>query len=144
MMVDQGFGGGDPRIRLTQLQEALRDCRYIVGIKLHTKRRSKTVLVSSSSRGFSSRPTLTKRAAAPTTPPTLLHLGKLEIQALRDELLAQPDATLSSSTAFVAQGGLPLPHMRQLLLHTLPIEVGSADDGRPSLLSASGANGAAT
>ena len=37
MMVDEGFGGGDPRIRLAQLQEALlRDCRYVVGIKLHT------------------------------------------------------------------------------------------------------------
>src|SRR5678815_1932760 len=38
MMVDQGFGGGDPRIRLAQLSEALlRDCRYVVGIKLHTQ-----------------------------------------------------------------------------------------------------------
>ena len=38
MMVDQGFGGGDPKIRLAQLQEALlRDCRYVVGIKLHTQ-----------------------------------------------------------------------------------------------------------
>ena len=37
MMVDEGFGGGDPKIRLAQLQEALlRDCRYVVGIKLHT------------------------------------------------------------------------------------------------------------
>ncbi len=38
MMVDEGFGGGDPKIRLAQLQEALlRDCRYVVGIKLHTE-----------------------------------------------------------------------------------------------------------
>jgi hypothetical protein len=38
MMVDQGFGGGDPKIRFAQLSEALlRDCRYVVGIKLHTK-----------------------------------------------------------------------------------------------------------
>jgi hypothetical protein len=38
MMVDEGFGGGDPKIRLAQLQEALlRDCRYVVGIKLHTQ-----------------------------------------------------------------------------------------------------------
>src|SRR5258706_14768421 len=38
MMVDEGFGGGDPTIRLAQLQEALlRDCRYVVGIKLHTQ-----------------------------------------------------------------------------------------------------------
>ena len=38
MMVDEGFGNGDPRIRLAQLEEALlRDCRYVVGIKLHTQ-----------------------------------------------------------------------------------------------------------
>ena len=38
MMVDEGFGGGDPKVRLAQLQEALlRDCRYVVGIKLHTQ-----------------------------------------------------------------------------------------------------------
>src|SRR6185436_20613142 len=38
MMVDNGFGGGNPKIRLAQLQEALlRDCRYVVGVKLHTK-----------------------------------------------------------------------------------------------------------
>ncbi|HEY7113483.1 MAG TPA: DUF885 domain-containing protein, partial [Thermoanaerobaculia bacterium] len=38
MMVDQGFGGGDPKIRLAQLQEALlRDCRYVVGVKIHTQ-----------------------------------------------------------------------------------------------------------
>src|SRR5262249_53206470 len=36
-MVDEGFGGGDPKTRLAQLEEALlRDCRYVVGIKLHT------------------------------------------------------------------------------------------------------------
>ena len=38
MMVDEGFGGGDLKIRLAQLQEALlRDCRYVVGVKLHTQ-----------------------------------------------------------------------------------------------------------
>ena len=37
MVVDEGFGDGDPQIRLAQLQEALlRDCRYVVGIQLHT------------------------------------------------------------------------------------------------------------
>ena len=37
-MLEQGFGDGDPKIRLAQLSEALlRDCRYVVGIKLHTQ-----------------------------------------------------------------------------------------------------------
>ena len=36
MMVDQGFGGGDPKIRLMQLQDALlRDCRLVDAFGLH-------------------------------------------------------------------------------------------------------------
>ena len=38
MMVDEGWGNGDPRVRLAQLDEALlRECRYVVGVKLHTQ-----------------------------------------------------------------------------------------------------------
>ena len=38
MMLEEGFGKDNPKIRLAQLSEALlRDCRYIVGIKLHTQ-----------------------------------------------------------------------------------------------------------
>ncbi len=38
MMVDEGFGGGDPKVRLAQLEEALlRDCRWVVGMKEHTQ-----------------------------------------------------------------------------------------------------------
>ena len=38
MMVEEGYGDGDPKIRLAQLSEALlRDCRFVVGIKLHTQ-----------------------------------------------------------------------------------------------------------
>src|SRR3981189_2143835 len=37
MMLEQGFGGGDPKGRLAQLSEALlRDVRYVAGVKLHT------------------------------------------------------------------------------------------------------------
>ena len=38
MTVEEGYGNGDLKIRLAQLSEALlRDCRYVVGIKLHTQ-----------------------------------------------------------------------------------------------------------
>ena len=38
MMLEEGFGNSDPKLRLAQLQEALlRDARYVVGIKLHTE-----------------------------------------------------------------------------------------------------------
>jgi len=37
MMIEQGFGNGDPRLRMAQLQDALlRDCRYISSIRMHT------------------------------------------------------------------------------------------------------------
>src|SRR5262249_47382370 len=37
MILEEGYGNGNPKLRLAQLSEALlRDCRYIVGIKLHT------------------------------------------------------------------------------------------------------------
>ena len=37
MMIDEGFGGGDPKIRMGQLGDALlRLCRFVVGIRLHT------------------------------------------------------------------------------------------------------------
>lgn len=37
MMIEEGFGEGDPKIRLGQLADALlRLCRFVVGIRLHT------------------------------------------------------------------------------------------------------------
>ena len=38
LVVDEGFGGGDPRYRLAQLSNALtRICRLLSGIRLHTR-----------------------------------------------------------------------------------------------------------
>ena len=38
MVLDEGFGGGDPRYRLAQLSDALtRICRLLSGIRVHTK-----------------------------------------------------------------------------------------------------------
>ena len=37
MMIEEGFGAGDPKIKLGQLADALlRLCRFVVGIRLHT------------------------------------------------------------------------------------------------------------
>ena len=39
MMLDEGYGNGDPKLRLGQLQDALlRDARYIAGIQMHTRK----------------------------------------------------------------------------------------------------------
>jgi uncharacterized protein (DUF885 family) len=120
MMVDSGFGGGDPKIRLAQLQEALlRDCRYVVGIKLHTQGMSveegAKVFVE---RGFQEPANAFEEARRGAYNPTYLYytLGKLEIQKLRDEYMQKKHATLKQfHDAFVAQGGLPIPLVRKIL-----------------------------
>jgi len=120
MMVDSGFGGGDLKIRLAQLQEALlRDCRYVVGIKLHTQGMSveegAKVFVE---KGFQEPANAFEEARRGAYNPTYLYytLGKLEIQKLRDEYMQKKPATLKQfHDAFVAQGGLPIPLVRKIL-----------------------------
>ena len=120
MMVDQGFGGGDPKVRLAQLQEALlRDCRYVVGIKLHTQGLSvedgAKIFVE---KGFQEPANAYEEARRGAYNPTYLYytLGKLEIQKLRDEYMQKKGATLQQfHDAFVAQGGLPIPLVRKIL-----------------------------
>jgi uncharacterized protein (DUF885 family) len=91
MMVDQGFGGGSPRIRLAQLQEALlRDCRYVVGVKLHTK--GMTVEEGAKlfvEMGFQEPANGFEEARRGAYNPTYLYytLGKLEIQGGLDQFL---------------------------------------------------------
>ena len=121
MMVDEGFGGGDPKIRLAQLQEALlRDCRYVVGHQApHAgDDRGGRREASSSRRDSRSRRTRYEEARRGAYNPTYLYytLGKLEIQELRDEYRAKTGASLKQfHDAFVAQGGLPIPLVRRIL-----------------------------
>jgi uncharacterized protein DUF885 len=120
MMVDEGFGGGDPKYRLAQLQEALlRDCRYVVGIKLHTQgmtvEEGARVFVE---KGFQEPANGYEEARRGAYNPTYLYytLGKLEIQDLRDEYRAKKGASLKQfHDAFVAQGGLPIELVRRIL-----------------------------
>jgi uncharacterized protein (DUF885 family) len=121
MLVDEGYGGGDPRIRLAQLSEALvRDCRYVVAIKLHTQGLSvedgAKIFVE---KGFMEPANAYEEARRGTFNPTYLYytLGKIEIQKLRDEYRAKTGASLKQfHNAFVAQGALPIPLVRKLLL----------------------------
>jgi len=121
MMVDQGFGGGDPKIRLAQLSEALlRDCRYVVGIKLHTQ----GMTVADGARMFTEQcfqepASGYVEARRGTFNPTYLYytLGKLEIQELAADYMREKHATLKQfHDAFVAQGALPIPLVRKILL----------------------------
>ena len=146
MMVDQGFGGDDPRFRLTQLQAALlRDCRYVVGIKLHTQ--GMTVEDGAKifeQKAFQEPANAYEEARRGAYNPTYLSytFGKLQIQDLRDEYRARTGRSLRDfHDAFVAQGGLPFPLMRRILLHDVPRSAASSRARRSgkSALSPSGA-----
>lgn len=125
MMVDEGFGGGDPKYRLAQLQEALlRDCRYVVGIKLHTQgmtvEEGARVFVE---KGFQEPANAYEESRRGAYNPTYLYytLGKLLIQDLRDEYRSRTGASLKQfHDAFVAQGGLPIPLVRRILFRDRP------------------------
>ena len=121
MVVDEGFGGGDPKIRLAQLAEALvRDCRYVVGVRLHT--RGMTLEEGAKlfvDKAFMEPANAYEEARRGTFNPTYLYytLGKIEIQKLRDEYRSKTGKSLKDfHNAFVAQGSLPIPLVRKLLL----------------------------
>ena len=99
MMVDEGFGGGDPRIRLMQLQDALlRDCRLVDAFGMHAGGMSladATRLMQSEC--FQSPVSAYKEARRGTEDPGYYSytLGKLMILHLRDDLQRSQGAAFS-------------------------------------------------
>jgi uncharacterized protein (DUF885 family) len=123
MMLDEGLGDGDPKLRLTQLQDALlRDCRLIVGIRLHTQGMS----IEEARRFF-----VTEGHQAPVNgeaeayrgsedPTYLIYtLGKLGILKLRDDYKAMRGDAFSLEEfhdRFNAAGPIPLKLIRRELM----------------------------
>jgi uncharacterized protein (DUF885 family) len=121
MTLEHGFGNGDPRMKLAQLFEALlRDCRYVTGIQLHTA--GWTVEQGAKlfrEQCFQEPANAYEEARRGTYNPTYLYytLGKLQIQELAREYMQKKHATLKQfHDAFVAQGALPIPLVRRILL----------------------------
>ena len=89
MMLDEGFGGNNPKLRLAQLDAALlRLCRYVVGLRLHTAGMTYPEAVEFFVReGYQARTNAEREARRGTMDPTYLvyTLGKMEILNLRDE-----------------------------------------------------------
>jgi uncharacterized protein (DUF885 family) len=89
MMLDEGFGGGNPKLRLAQLHAALtRLCRYLVGIEMHTRGMSYEEGVEFFVReGYMERANAEREARRGTLDPTYLvyTLGKMEIMGLRED-----------------------------------------------------------
>jgi uncharacterized protein (DUF885 family) len=123
MMVEEGFGSGDPRARLAQLQEALvRDARYVVGIKLHTA--GWTVEQGAKffqDKAFQEPATAYEEARRGAYNPTYLYytLGKLQIYKLREDYRKAKGSgyTLQGfHDEFVRQGSIPIKLIRRILL----------------------------
>src|SRR5436309_1352349 len=123
MMIEEGFGNGDPKIRLAQLQEALlRDARYVVGIKLHTV--GWTVADGAKyfrEKAFQEPANAYEEARRGAYNPTYLYytLGKLQIYKLREDYRRAKGSTFTLQAfhdEFVRQGSIPIKLIRRILL----------------------------
>jgi len=123
MMLDEGYGNGDPKLRIGQLQDALlRDARYIVGIEMHT---GKMTLQQATDffvkQGHQTSAVAEREAQRGTSDPTYLvyTLGKLEILKLRADYKKKVGASFSLQQfhdEFMKQGAPPIPIVRRALL----------------------------
>ena len=123
MSLEEGYGDGDPKLHLAQLSEALlRDCRYVVGIKLHTQgmtvEEGAKVFVKE---GFQEPANAFEEARRGAYNPTYLYytLGKLQIYKLREDYRKAMGSDFKLETFhndFVRQGGIPIKLIRRILL----------------------------
>jgi uncharacterized protein (DUF885 family) len=123
MMLDEGYGDHDPKLRLGQLLDALlRDARFIVGIEMHT---GKMTLEQGQKffvrEGFQVAPVAEVEAKRGTSDPTYLYytLGKLQILKLREDYrkLRGHDFSLQEfHDRFMRQGSVPMKIVRKSML----------------------------
>ncbi|HEX8137421.1 MAG TPA: DUF885 family protein [Pyrinomonadaceae bacterium] len=123
MMLDEGFGGNNPRLRLAQLNAALlRLCRYVVGLRLHTEGMSYAEAVDFFMReGYLEKVNAEREARRGTVDPTYLvyTLGKMEILKLREDWRARvgPSFNLGEfHDRLLSYGMPPLRLIRQAML----------------------------
>jgi len=123
MMLDEGYTNGDPKMRLGQLQDALlRDARYIVGIEMHTGKRTFDQGIDFFEKeGYQTHETAVRETKRGTSDPTYLYytLGKLQIMKLREDYRAKKGAAFSLEefhNSFMKQGFPPIKIVRKALL----------------------------
>ena len=123
MMLDEGYGNHDAKLRFGQLIDALlRDCRYIVGIEMHTGKMSYQQGIDFfMKQGFMTRAYAERETKRGTSDPTYLvyTLGKLEILKLREDYRQKmgPSFNLEQfHNDFVKQGGIPIKIIRKNML----------------------------
>jgi uncharacterized protein (DUF885 family) len=123
MMLDEGYGKGDLKLRLGQLQDALlRNARYIVGLQMHTGQMTFDQGVEFFVKeGYQTRPIAEKETKRGTSDPTYLvyTLGKLEILKLREDYKKMKGARYTLGEfhdSFMKQGAAPIKIVRRALL----------------------------
>jgi uncharacterized protein (DUF885 family) len=123
MMLDEGWGHGDPKLRLAQVQEALlRAARYVVGIRMHTQGMSMADAQQLfMTKGLQSQKVAEMETKRGTEDPTYLYYtwGKLQILKLREDYKKKLGAQYTLRKfhdAFLALGAIPLPILRKALL----------------------------
>ena len=123
MMIDEGFGGGDPKMRMGQLADALlRLCRFVVGIREHTRGMS----VDQATRFFMDNAYMGEtpsriEAERGTFDPTYLvySVGKLAIMKLKADYKRDRKEQFSLQEfhdRLLSNGNAPLWVHRQMLL----------------------------
>jgi len=123
MMLDEGYGNGDPKLRMGQLQDALlRNARYIAGIEMHT---GKMTLSQATEffvkQGHQTSAVAEREARRGTSDPTYLvyTLGKLEILKLRADYKQKVGASFNLQQfhdEFMKQGAPPIAIIRRAML----------------------------
>lgn len=119
LMWEAGFGAGEPRLRIGQLQNALlRNVRYLVALGLHTG----GMTLAEAERmfreqAFQDAANARQQAARGTFDPAYLNytLGKLMVRKLRDDWTAPRggrSAWREFHDGFLAVGGPPVPLVR--------------------------------
>ena len=123
MMLDEGYGNGDPKLRLGQLQDALlRNARYIVGIQMHTGKMTYDQAIDFFVKeGYQTRANGEREAKRGTADPTYLYytLGKLEILKLREDYKKMKGQAFSLEefhNSFLKQGFPPIKIVRRAML----------------------------
>ncbi len=123
MMIDEGYGAGDLKLRLGQLQDALlRNARYIAGIEMHTGKMTFDQAVEFFVKeGMQTRSTAEVETKRGTSDPTYLYytLGKLEILKLREDYKKMRGASyslLEFHDTFLKQGFPPIKIVRRAML----------------------------
>ena len=123
MMLDEGYGNHDPKLRFGQLIDALlRNCRYIVGIEMHTGQMTyEQGIQFFMKHGYMTRDYAERETKRGTSDPTYLvyTLGKLQILKLREDYRQKMGAAFNLErfhTEFVKQGGIPVSIIRKSML----------------------------